>query len=123
MGYKMERLRIDSLDHDLEIKGNMLRVGCQRIKGKDVIKIMEFLRENKKSFEKPMIDYNKPIFCKDGSNTYMLVPSVNGTYVVLGYNWLNVADNCLNSSVTWKTKEEAIDAYSYSVIFNKDLTV
>lgn len=52
---EMKVLRVKTCEHTLKIYNNKLTVGCQDISGEDALKILEFLKENKKDLKKPKV--------------------------------------------------------------------
>ncbi|MDB4311821.1 hypothetical protein N9937_00160 [bacterium] len=77
---------------------------------------------------KPALDMTKPITCVElvggKYTTYLLLPKTGvGSYDVAGYDWFNLTDGSWNSGMTWRTPEDAIDAYASDgkKIFNAEL--
>ncbi len=63
--------------------------------------------------DKQEVDYSKPI-CADSAQgtTYLLLPTNHGdSYRFRGYDWFNPVTGTWNSSVNWKTAEEACSSY------------
>ena len=69
------------------------------------------------------IDYNKLIIAidKEDSQVYLLVPQLpqlSYGYSVKGYDWYGLSSNAMNSCRNFRTKEEAVKAYSHYNIRN-----
>ena len=74
---------------------------------------------------KPKLDYSKPIVAKNSNGyTHLLLPYIEDSYKILGYDWFNLDEGKFNSCVHWKTPQEAIDSYSENhTVTNAELTV
>jgi hypothetical protein len=66
--------------------------------------------------QKPKLDYNKPVLSlsSDGTVCILVANCDTKSYKVLGYDWLRLSDGKFNSKYLWKTKQEAVDCYSYN---------
>lgn len=56
--------------------------------------------------------YTRPIVAeyRDGRKQLLLPQIKDKSYIVIGYNWLNLDDGSYGSSMTWETPEEAVQS-------------
>ena len=53
-----------------------------------------------------------PILTEQNGNTYILLPQIEqGSYDVIGYNWMDIETGEYNSCCTWPTVEKAVEDY------------
>lgn len=65
---------------------------------------------------KPKLDYNKPILTtSDSGKTVILIANCDArSYKTKGYDWLRLDDGKFNSCKLWKTKKDAVEAYTFT---------
>jgi len=59
----------------------------------------------------PKLDLHKPVLAIGNGSTSVLLPQIKtGSYVIMGYNWLDVESGRYTSNCTYGTVEEALRA-------------
>ena len=74
---------------------------------------------------KDELDYSKPIIATNDKYTYLLLPVyVADSFRLNGFDWFDIRSGKINSCVSWKTPQEAVEAYRNThEITNAKLTV